>query len=314
MKRTIVYNIEKTDAGNTVKEFLIKKDYSAQNLTDLKRAFNGILHNGARAYVTEKLSAGDQLIINIFEDSSSEKIPPVEMPLDIVYEDEDIMLINKSADMPTHPSMNNYENTMANGLAAYFEKQQEGFVFRSINRLDRNTTGLVLVAKHSVSAAMLSRQVREGSIYKEYVALASGNISSDAEELSVIEGVTAGNEKNEFSICAPIARLDGSTIERIVDFEQGERAVTHVKILDTYTAATLVSCQLETGRTHQIRVHMRYIGHPLLGDGLYNPEDKSMERQALHCRRMILKQPVTGEKIDIEIPMPKDMLKIMKPE
>lgn len=305
MNRTINYSIDELYAGKTVKDFLIAMGFSTQNLTDLKKAVDGIIHNGKRAYVTEILKVGDTITVNIHDNHSSEKIPPVNMDIDVVYEDEDLIIINKPADMPTHPSMNNYENTMANGLAYYFASQGEDFVFRSINRLDRNTTGLVLVAKNAVSGAMLSKQVREGTIRKEYVAIAQGIIDIHAKSLECT-GFIAGDDDNHFTIDAPIARVDGSTIERIVD-ERGERAVTHVTILDKRENMTLVSCDLETGRTHQIRVHMAYIGHPLLGDGLYNPDNTDMKRQALHCRRLAFTQPITGEKIDVMVPLPEDM-------
>lgn len=332
MKRTVIYNIDEKNAGMAIKDFLSFREYSSQNLTDLKKAQDGIIHNGERAYVTEKLEAGDSLVINITDDHSSEKIPPVRMELDIVYEDEDLIIISKPADMPTHPSMNNYENTLANGLAYYFESKGEDFVFRSINRLDRNTTGLVLVAKNAVSGAILSKQVREGRIKKEYVAIAQGIIdfsgdgsgkgllSSDCS-ISVkglisgnyrnVEGLIKGADEDHFTIDAPIARVEGSTIERKVD-ESGERAVTHVTVLERRDDMTLVSCDLETGRTHQIRVHMAHIGHPLIGDGMYNPDNKDMKRQALHCRRLAFTQPLTGEKVDVTVPLAGDMEEVLR--
>lgn len=292
MRSKIVYSITETEIS--VKKYLEKKGFSTQNITNLKHAENGIMLNGSRAYVNEPVKCGDVIEVNICECCSSPKIPPVNMKLDIVYEDDELIIINKPADMPTHPSMNNYENTLANGLAAYFKNRGEDFVFRSINRLDRNTTGAVLVAKHFVSGAMLSDMVKSHELYKEYVALVQGNISCDLGEA--------------FTIDAPIARVPGSTIERRVD-ENGERAVTHVRVLERFKGATLVSCQLETGRTHQIRVHMSHIGYPLLGDGLYNPQNACdvMERQALHCTGFKFIQPITGKELEVRVPLPEDM-------
>ncbi len=296
MDRHIRYTIENEQSAMSVGEYLKHKNYSSQSISNLKHISDGIMLNGKRAYVTEKLEAGDHIDINIYEETSSEKIPPVEMKLDIIYEDEDLIVLNKPADMPVHPSMNNYENTLANGLAFYYGNRGENFVFRCMNRLDRNTTGAVLVAKNAISGAMLSQMIRERSIEKEYVAIATGCIE---EEL--------------FTIDAPIGRVEGSTIERRVDYESGERAVTHVKLLRKNDRLSFISCELETGRTHQIRVHLAHIGHPLIGDGLYNPAC-GRGRQALHCARLEFTQPVTGEHICAEAPLAKDMERIIEDE
>lgn len=309
MDRRIEYIIDASSAGKTVKDFLLDLNYSSQNLTDLKKATDGIFHNGSRAYVTETLEVGDIVTVNIHDSHSSEKIPPVEMELDIVYEDEDVVIVNKPADMPTHPSMNNYENTLANGLVHYYAKQGKEFVFRSINRLDRNTTGLVLIAKNAVSGAMLSGQVREGIIKKEYVAITQGRIDVD-NLCAKYPAVIKGTDDTHFTIDVPIARVEGSTIKRRVH-ESGERAVTHVKVFRKSENISVVICELETGRTHQIRVHMSHIGHPLLGDGMYNPENKDMARQALHCRSIGFVQPITGEYMEISIPLADDMLEVV---
>lgn len=256
------------------------------------------MHNGQRAYVNELIFAGDSVVVNIQEDNSSEKIPPVAIKLDILYEDEDLVIVNKPADMPVHPSLNNYENTLANGLAHYYISQGEKFVFRCMNRLDRNTTGAVLIAKNPLSGAILSEMIRDRKIDKEYVAVTEGKI-------------LAASGETRFEINAPIGRVTGSTIERRIDWEKGERAITHVKVLG-YTNQeknTVVSCILETGRTHQIRVHMSSIDHPLVGDGLYNPkyQDDVMHRHLLHCRKLEFEHPITHEHICVEAPYPEDV-------
>jgi len=293
MDRTISYTIEDKYSGLEIRDFLKAMNYSSQCISDLKHVQDGIMHNGNRAYVSEKIYDGDNITINIHEDSSSEKIPPVPMELDILYEDEDLIIVNKPEDMPVHPSLNNYENTLANGLAYYYESQGKKFVFRCMNRLDRNTTGAVLVAKNSLSGAMLSGLVRERRIEKEYVA--------------VTEGLVEGS----FTIDAPIGRVEGSTIERCIDHTTGERAVTHITCLGTINNGenSVVSCELETGRTHQIRVHMSHIGHPLIGDGLYNSKykDDVLHRQLLHCRRLKFIHPITGNEVVATAPFPKDM-------
>jgi len=251
-----------------------------------------ILLNGEWVYVTCKVNEGDVFTVHIKEEESSEKIPPVKLPFPIIYEDEDIVVVNKPADMPIHPSLNNYENTLGNAAAYYYASQNKPFVFRCINRLDRDTTGLTILAKHMVSAGILQNEMLNRNIKREYLAIVDGIIKED-----------------EGTIDAPIGRKDGSTIERMIDYEHGEWAVTHYKVLGRMSGASLVSLRLETGRTHQIRVHMTSIGHPLLGDFLYNPTDDRMSRQALHAWHLSFVHPITKDEMNLEAPIPEDMKK-----
>jgi len=290
MERILNYQISKEDENRTIASFLEKEGYSGQNIINLKKIPESILLNGKWEYVTKKLSEGDMLTIHIVEDTSSEKIPPVKLPFPVVYEDEDILVVNKPADMPIHPSMNNYENTLGNAAAYYFSQKGQPFVFRCINRLDRDTTGLTILAKHMLSSSILNEDMLHRRIKRTYYAIVMG------EDLP-----------NEGVVDAPIGRKEGSTIERMVDFENGERAVTHYKVLERKKGKSLVALNLETGRTHQIRVHMKYIGHPLIGDFLYNPECKLMQRQALHSYRLKFTHPITKEEMVFEAPLPKDM-------
>jgi len=290
MERILNYQISKEDENRTIASFLEKEGYSGQNIINLKKIPESILLNGKWEYVTKKLSEGDMLTIHIVEDTSSEKIPPVKLPFPVVYEDEDILVVNKPADMPIHPSMNNYENTLGNAAAYYFSQKGQPFVFRCINRLDRDTTGLTILAKHMLSSSILNEDMLHRRIKRTYYAIVMG------EDLP-----------NEGVVDAPIGRKEGSTIERMVDFENGERAVTHYKVLGRKKGKSLVALNLETGRTHQIRVHMKYIGHPLIGDFLYNPECKLMQRQALHSYRLKFTHPITKEEMVFEAPLPKDM-------
>ena len=156
MNRTINYQIDKTAAGLRVEQFLKRKGYSSQNISSIKHMPESILVNGVHYYMRQELAEGDSLSVRISETKCSDKIPPVELPLDIVYEDEDIIVLNKPAGMPIHPSLNNYYNTMANALAWYYQEQDKPFIFRCCNRLDRDTSGLTVVAKHLVSAGILS--------------------------------------------------------------------------------------------------------------------------------------------------------------
>ena len=297
MDRILEYKISAVDAGKTINDFLKEKGYSRQNVVELKKMSESILIDGKWEYVTYRVQEGNLLQIHIKEMESSEKIVPVDLPFPILYEDEDILVINKPADMPTHPSLNHYENTLANAAAFYFANKDETFCFRCINRLDRDTTGLTILAKHMVSCSMLQEDMLKREIKREYLAIVDGVVKED-------EGI----------IEAPIGRKEGSTIERMVDYEKGERAVTHYKVIERKQKLSLVSLRLETGRTHQIRVHMASIGHPLIGDFLYNPSDKQMKRQALHAWHLSFRHPITKEEMNWEAEIPQDMEQFWKQE
>ena len=188
--------------------------------------------------------------------------------------------------MPIHPSINNYDNTLANALMWYYQQKGETFVYRCINRLDRDTTGLLIVAKNMLSGGILSDMSKKREIHREYLAIAEGEVPQ--------EGV----------IDAPIARKEESVIERCVDFERGDRAVTHYWRLDYRNGYSLVRLKLETGRTHQIRVHMKYLGHPLTGDYLYNPDYRILDHQALHSWKLAFRHPVTGAQMQFKADPP----------
>lgn len=290
MKRILTYPIAAATGQQKVSSFLKSQGYSSRNLTELKKNPESIQVNGSPVYMNCTLNTGDLLTVHITEDASSAKISPVRLPLQIIYEDEDLMVINKAAGMPIHPSVNNYGNSLGNALAYYFARQQKPFVFRCINRLDRDTSGLTIVAKHMVSAGMLSAMVSQKKIVREYLAIVRGSLTPE-------NGV----------INAPLSRKPGSILERTVDFAQGETAVTHYRKIDEKNGHSLVSLILETGRTHQIRVHMKYLGYPLIGDYLYNPDTKLISRQALHSYRLHFTHPITRETLEFTAPLPEDM-------
>ena len=294
MERIITYTIDSASAGLRIEQYLRRRGYSYQNLVRLKKMRESILLNGAWTYMRTAMKDGDILTVHIQEPESSPNIPPVKLPLDIVYEDEDIVVVNKPAGMPVHPSLNNYENSLANGLMYYYQEQGKPFIFRCTNRLDRDTSGLTVVAKHMVSSSILSSMGMRHEITREYLAIVRGAL-----------------KPSEGTIDAPIGRTGSSLIERKIDFENGERAVTHYRVVEEQNGHSLVSLILETGRTHQIRVHMKYIGHPLVGDYLYNPDMEYIDRQALHSHRLSFTHPVTGEKMEFTAPLPTDMRKIL---
>ncbi len=302
MKRILTYPITESDSDQRIYDFLCHHGYSRHIRTWLKQHPGSVRLNGEEALFYFPLKNGDLLEISLEEEHPSENIVPVDLPIHIIYEDEDLMVIDKPADMPVHPSIGNYENTLANAAAWYFHRQNIPFVFRCINRLDRDTTGLLILAKHMLSGAILSDQMKKRAIHRTYLA------------------ITEGKTDPAGTIDSPIGRTDQSLILRQVDHENGDSACTHYlqKCWHSKTfypetlpvpqdGLSLVQLQLETGRTHQIRVHMTSIGHPLIGDTLYNPETALMNRQALHSYRLAFTHPVTGISLEFMSPLPEDM-------
>ena len=289
MNRIFHYQITENEQGTTVLDFLRKKGFSRHILSSMKADKEALTRNGQRIGGREQLLAGDHFRVRLLETVDSDGIVPVSMSLSILYEDEDILVINKPADMPVHPSIGNYTNTLANGVAAYLDAKDEHSPFRCINRLDRDTSGALILAKNAFSAAVLSTQMRNRQIRRTYLA--------------VVEGITPPNG----TISAPISRVDDSVIERHVDFLHGEPAVTHYERLETKNEHSLLEIHLETGRTHQIRVHMGYIGHPLPADYLYHPEYDCFKRQPLHSLQLEFRHPVTDKSMCLLAPVPEDM-------
>lgn len=276
--RTIEFTIDEKDEGVKIRNFLRSFGVSSAMLTKLKNAENGITVNGKFARTIDPLHAGDILKINI---ETSGKMPaPVKMDVDIVYEDEDLVVFNKPAHLPVHESRHHIGDTLSN-FAAYH--LGESGAFRAVYRLDNGTSGLVVVAKNKFVAAKLARNIK-----KDYYAVVNGII----EENGVID--------------KPIARCGDSIIKRRVD-ENGENAVTHYEVVSVKDNTTLVKLNLETGRTHQIRVHMDYIGHPLVGDTLYGEGSELISHQALHCKDIYFTHPVTEKELHITCDFPTDM-------
>ena len=291
MERTLEYIITDEFHNKTIEQVLKTFEFPHQAIIQLKKTEKGILRNGTWAYTSEKLNPGDILTLHLVEDVVPSSIEPIFVPLQIIYEDEDLLVIDKAANMPIHPSMNHHEGTVANGLMYYFKEQGKEFTFRAINRLDRDTSGLTMVAKHLLSGGILSRQVSTKEIKRTYQAICQGKLPEQG------------------TIDAPIARVADSTIERCVDFEKGERAVTHYKRIayDEEKELSLVELQLETGRTHQIRVHLKHLGYPIIGDFLYNPDYTYCQRQALHSASLKFTHPITKKEMHFASSLPEDL-------
>ena len=260
--------------GVTVRSFLRRYcDVSARLLARLKRTENGMTVNGAAVRSIDILREGDTIRLVFPEDESG--IEPVELPLDIVYEDDIMLVVNKPPFMPVHPVHEHQRDTLANAVVYYYQKKGINSTFRAVNRLDRDTSGLVIAAKSGYAHTLLSRGVR-----KTYTALCEG----------ILEG---GG-----TIDAPIRIKEGHTIQREVG-EGGVRAVTHYKALRSAFGHTLLSLRLETGRTHQIRTHLSSIGHPLAGDEMYGGSREFFPRQCLHCSKLEIITPVSKEKLTL---------------
>ena len=290
MKRTISFKITDEYENMPVSQVLHKKmNMSSSLIRKLKQYPDGILLNGERTRIIDSVSCLDVVEINIHEGQS--QIKPEKIPLDIVYEDEDVLIICKQPGLPTHPSHGHCGKTVANAATAHYLEEGEEHIFRPVNRLDMDTSGLMCIAKNSYANAILCSQLESGALRRRYTAIAVGGLSGSG------------------TIDAPIIRED--FLKRKVD-GGGQRAVTHYKVIENFGEYTLLELWLETGRTHQIRVHMSYIGYPLLGDWLYGTEDKKLfERQALHSSYLEFIHPVTCEKMEFERKMAADMKKFI---
>ena len=290
MNIVLIYTIKEAESGRSIAAFLLNSGYSSRLVVHLRNTEGSFLLNGKTVFSNTVLQPKDQLRVHVTDKKTSDQIVPVPMDLSVVFEDEHVLVIDKPAGMPVHPSQGHHENTLANALAYRFASRGEHFVFRAVNRLDRDTTGLLLIAKHKISGAFLSAMTAKKEIRREYLA------------------IVAGKPEGSGTIDLPIARKDGSTIERCIDMDHGEHAVTHYRCLDYRDdlGCSLVRLRLETGRTHQIRVHMKAIGHPLLGDFLYNPDYRFIGRQALHSYTVAFRHPITGEAMEFTAPMPED--------
>ena len=282
------YVITKENAGQTIKEFLREKYVSSGLLKRLKKIENGITVNSVHQNVTYRLVENDilSLLTEDFQEDTNEFLEPVDLPIEIVYEDENITVVNKPSDMPTHQSLNNHNNTLANALK--YRYKDKTYVFRASNRLDKDTSGLVVTANNRYYAALISGKIKRGEVEKLYVAIVSGRLTGS--------GV----------IDAPIDRIGESIIKRTVRAD-GENAVTEYESILSCDEASVVLVKPVTGRTHQIRVHLAHIGHPIIGDSLYFEKSEFIGRQALHCYKMNL-----GEIGSFYAPVADDMIELIR--
>ena len=283
------YTVKQNDSYINVLDVL-KNEFllSARLITKLKQS-NNIFFNEEITYTKKLVCANDvvSVLIDFVEDNSN--IVATNIPLDIIYEDEYLLSINKTANMPVHPSMLNYEETLSNAVKYYFDTLNLKRKIRIVNRLDKDTSGIVIFAKNEYIQECLIKQMKTKELKKEYLAIVTGYL-----------------QKKSDTLCFPISRKEGSIIERTVN-PNGDIAITHYNILKEQNNLSLVHVFLETGRTHQIRVHFSHINHPILGDTLYGTPSPLINRQALHSYKITLLHPISKQILTLEAPIPNDM-------
>ena len=276
------------EVGMVLREFLLReKNISRSMLTDIKFKGGHLLVNGVHQNVRTILNEGDVVEVIFPKEQVSETMYPRQMPLRICYEDDHFLLINKQANLPTIPSRHSTES-LAEGVLYYYGSSKLNRTIHAVNRLDRDTSGLVLFAKHRYAHDLLSRQQKNKEMKRSYLALVHGEVEEEGE------------------VEAPIGRKDGSIIERTVRSD-GQYALTRYHTVKRYNGFSLLQLSLQTGRTHQIRVHMAHLGHPLLGDDLYGGTKDLISRQALHSAQLEFYHPFLQKKLRFEAELEEDM-------
>ena len=288
-EKNIIFNVENDEVG--IKEFLAKQDLSSRLFRKLyknKHIFvNGKFHRKAL-----KLKKGDKVCIHM-EDEIDNTIPE-NFDINVVYEDNDLLILNKQPNMVVHLTKSHQENTLSNGISYYFKSKNIKRKIRFVNRLDMDTTGLLIVAKNPFAHQQMALQFEAEEVEKKYLAIVSGVM-----------------EKDEEFIDLPIGREEDRSIRKMVTMD-GQESLSKYIVKERYKNHTLADVQIFTGRSHQIRVHLSHIGYPIVGDSLYGEESDLISRQALHSYYLKIKQPRTKEEIEIVAPLPKDMQYLKK--
>lgn len=291
--------IEANSDGKRLSDYLSTcLGLSRRSISALKKLDNGIILNGRRVTVAATVHTDDLLILACEDEESPENILPTELPLDIIYEDADIIALNKPPKMPTHPSHGHYTDTLANALAFYYAQKGIPFVFRVINRLDRDTSGIVLVAKNRRSAFRLSNEIGRRKIGKCYLALTDG----------------APVEKSG-KITAYIRRAAESIIVREASdtyCDGASYSETLYQVIDEKDGIGIAGAMPVTGRTHQLRLHFAHIGHPIIGDSLYGNRSELINRQALHAFSLTFNHPTSGRQMTLIAPISADISAVIK--
>lgn len=287
------YQIDKDEHYDNVLHVLKEQFLLSDRLiTKLKKA-NKIYLNSLPTYTKKSVTVGDTVSVLIDFEEDNSNIVASNIPLNIIYEDDYLLVLNKPANIAIHPSILHFDNSLSNGVKFYFDKLGLKKKIRIVNRLDRNTSGIVILAKNEYIQECLIKQMKTNEFKKEYLAIAKGFLESKSGTLNF-----------------PIARKEGSIIERTVSSD-GDSAITHYDVVKEFNNLSLVHIVLETGRTHQIRVHFSHIGHPILGDTLYGSPSELINRQALHSYKLTFIHPVTKKVLSLEAPLPNDIENII---
>lgn len=253
-----------------------------------------IFLNGVLCDTRKTASLNDVLLVDFSYEEDNSNIIPTKMNLNIIYEDDWFLVLNKPAGVATHPSVLHYSDSLCNGVRFYFDEIGLKKKIRPVNRLDLNTSGLVVFAKCEYVQECLISQMKDNSFKKEYLAFCDGIFESKFGTVNL-----------------PISRKENSIIERCVS-KDGQPSITHYEVLREFNNYSLIKCVLETGRTHQIRVHMSAIGHPLIGDTLYGSTSNLINRQALHCYKLKFIHPITNKIVDFCSELPYGLKKLLK--
>lgn len=289
-KESQTYNLISytSDEESTLKEILLDRlNFSVRSLSKMKRD-QTVSVNGEFKKPSTKIKKGDLIEVKIEEDMAG--FEPQDLDLKVLHDDFDIIMVNKPPFMVVHPTKSHSDKTIANGVTDYIIKKNEKVKIRFVNRLDMNTSGLVIIAKNAYAHHTLSVDMSEDKVEKKYITIVKGIVKDDYG-----------------TIDEPIYRPTEDSIKRVVD-DRGQASITHYKVLERLNDATLLEVKLETGRTHQIRVHMNHIGHGIIGDELYGYVDENLiNRQALHAYSLEFNQPRTKEKLKFEAQLPEDI-------
>jgi len=293
--------VEDVDAGKRLDSFLAEKNTAKYTRSFIGKMIeeNLVLYNGKPSKASTKMKTGDR--IELFEKEPEPlAVKGEEIPLEIVYEDDDLMVINKPRGMVVHPAPGHTSGTLVNAVLSHAGESLSSIngVLRPgiVHRIDKDTSGLILVCKNDFSHKALAKQLEEHSITRRYHAICSGRLKEE-----------------QGTVSAPIGRDEKNRKQQAINYKHGKEAITHYRLLENLQNASLLECRLETGRTHQIRVHMKSIGHPLLGDPLYGPKKNlyAIKGQALHAMVLGFVHPRSGEYMEFSADYPEDFQKLL---